>query len=109
MGVLKYVIANQDRFNFDANTWKTAVSPYVADPNAFNCPVVHSGEAYSFNSALFGANSMAVTEPANTVMIYEGKDQKLDFRHEGMAVVAYVDGHVRAISEYSAQKLKWTP
>ena len=42
-------------------------------------------------------------------MIYEGKNGKLDFRHEGKATVGFADGHAKLIDAQGAKKLRWKP
>ena len=51
----------------------------------------------------------ATPEPAETVMIYEGKNGKLDFRHNGRATVGFADGHVKLTDAEGAKKLRWKP
>jgi prepilin-type processing-associated H-X9-DG protein len=107
-GVLRCTGDNRDKCNLDANRWRPAVAQYISGANVFRCPADGSqGESYSFNSELFGATTSAMGNGWNTVMVYEGKDQKLDFRHDGKAVVVFADGHVRAIEKPWDQKLKW--
>jgi prepilin-type processing-associated H-X9-DG protein len=50
----------------------------------------------------------AVASPAKTVMIYEGKAGKLDYRHNGRAVVGFMDGHCKLINADEAAGLIWT-
>jgi len=66
-------------------------------------------ESYAFNEKLDGAELDLIAEPANTVLVYEGKDGKLNFRHGHRAAVAFADGHVELINEEQAKTLRWIP
>ena len=78
----------------------------------FHCPADgdnYEKESYSFNEKLDGVSVAEIAEPANTVLIYEGKDGQLNFRHDCRATVAFVDGRVELINEEQAKTLRWTP
>jgi prepilin-type processing-associated H-X9-DG protein len=66
-------------------------------------------ESYAFNAALENLRLDQIPEPAATVLLYEGKEGKLDFRHDGKANVAFADGHVETIGPDDVKKLIWTP
>lgn len=66
-------------------------------------------EGYAFNATLEGILLKDIKQPSRTVLIYEGKDGKLDFRHEGMACVSFVDGHVQAVGPDEVKDLIWNP
>jgi prepilin-type processing-associated H-X9-DG protein len=112
--------------------WQKALYPYGKTPQIFFCPlrvekpanaeeqalrdkmaddlgVPRSGEPYALNTHLDGLNLADLAEPARTVLFYEGKDEKLDFRHDGKSNVAFTDGHVKAIGPDEAEKLIWNP
>jgi prepilin-type processing-associated H-X9-DG protein len=40
-------------------------------------------------------------------MLYEGKDGKLNFKHDGKAAVAFADGHAKLVTEEEAKTLIW--
>jgi prepilin-type processing-associated H-X9-DG protein len=73
------------------------------DQQVFNCPAEKPDEqSYSYNPEFRGARLAAVAAPAQTILLYEGKDQKFDFRHELNGIkltnILFADGHVKAYS-----------
>lgn len=88
--------------------WPTAVKPYMKSQDAWSCPLTNENPAYSFNTNLLDASQSEIDEPARTVMVYEGKDQVLDYRHNGLAAVAFCDGHTKMCSPSGAESLIWT-
>ncbi|MCW3096312.1 MAG: hypothetical protein JWL77_1930 [Chthonomonadaceae bacterium] len=93
----------------NAASFKTLTSPYVKDGKSFTCPLDPPGvNSYTFNSNLAGVSTNTVTVPDNTVLIYEGKAGRLNYRHAGRASVMFVDGHGKLISPDQATALLWT-
>jgi len=85
------------------------VYPYIKNHDVFTCPLDPVGTVtYTFNSGVAGVPLSAITAPAKTVMLYEGKAGKLDYRHVGKAVVGFMDGHVKQIGPDEAAGLIWT-
>ena len=71
--------------------------PYCKSERLFHCQSDKSGAvSYSFNVNLQGLKASAVKFPAKTVMLYEGKGGKLEYRHDGKAAVGFADGHWQA-------------
>ena len=76
--------------------------------DTFHCSSDTAGAvSYAFNFAIAGKKTTRIKSPATTVLIYEGKGGKLEFKHGGKAGVAFVDGHVKMITEKEAKKLVW--
>lgn len=89
--------------------WVKAVEPYHKNPRLLSCPSHGAGKvSYSMNSALFGASMTALLAPAETVVLYEGENQKLVFRHQGKAAVGFADGRCRLVDANEARSLKWS-
>jgi len=112
LGLNQFMQDHNEKFAFKAGDYKTSVMPYVKSELPFHCPSdTHSGaDSYSFNANLLGVPlAKMMRHPAQTVMVYEGKNQTLDFRHENRAVVGFADGHVRSVSQAEAQTLDWKP
>jgi len=90
-----------------------AVMPYVKSMQIFRCPAdSDKGKdltSYSFNENLEGVSQNQLMNPAEIVLIYEGKDGKLEFRHGGKTTIGFADGHVKLVSEAEAKKLLWKP
>jgi prepilin-type processing-associated H-X9-DG protein len=118
--------------------WQKALFPYVKNENAFVCPLIkqkfeiqtendpklkheaqnlgvrailppEAYESYSFNADLESLKLAAIPDVALTVLIYDGKDGQLDFRHAGKANVAFADGHVKSVTPEEAKNLIWNP
>lgn len=112
LALMQYTQDNNEKFPPSAAGYKDAI--YVKEEKIFHCPADAPGaESYSFNSKLQGISLKKINAPTNTVAVYEGRNQTLDFRHEhtggNVAVVGFVDGHVQAISQNQAQHLRWNP
>ena len=101
---------NDETFKLKADSYKKSLMPYIKSEAVFKCPADPSGGvSYSFNSALAGLNYAKIKSPAETVMIYEGKNGKLEFRHDGRAAVGFADGHAKMVNAEGAKKLRWKP
>jgi prepilin-type processing-associated H-X9-DG protein len=110
LGIMMFCADNNDKIQMSAGDWAKKIQPYVKDMKIFTCPDDRSGESsYSFNGALTGKSQASIVELANTVLVYEGKNGQLDFRHGGRAVVALADGHAKLVSKDEATKLLWKP
>ena len=112
LGLTQYTYDNGSRF--PAGDYKQAIMPYIKSEKVFHCPADTLGsQSYSFNTKLQGVALRKLSNPAETVAIYEGSDQTLDFRHEHrggpVAVVGFADGRVKAVSQTQAQSLRWKP
>jgi prepilin-type processing-associated H-X9-DG protein len=77
----------------------------------FHCPADKSDAgSYSFNRNLEGMTQQDVDRLANprrTVLLYEGKNGRLDFRHNGRATVSFTDGSARLVDRQQAKSLRW--
>jgi len=101
---------NQLRFAIKSNEFVKALLPYTRGRDTFRCPADGKGSvSYSFNTHLSGLARDAVTNPATIVLIYEGKSEKLNFKHGGKATVAFADGHIVMVDAETAKNLQWTP
>lgn len=99
-----------EKFALKATSYKKSLMPYMKIESIFHCPEDKSGAvSYSFNRNLEGVSLRKIAKPAETVMIYEGKNQKLAFRHNGGANVGFVDGHSKLILKEKAKTLRWKP
>ena len=101
---------HDDVFKVKADSWKKAVMPYTKNEAIFHCPVDKSGAvSYSINPYIVGKSPVQIGVPAETVLVYEGRKLKLDFRHGGRACVAFADGHVKMFTAEQAKTLRWKP
>ena len=110
LGFIQYTQDHNDKLPPSAAAYKDAVFPYIKNEAVFRCPSQEGeGAAYSMNSSLQGKSLDDLAHPEKIVLIYEGQNQTLDFRHDGKAVVGFADGHDKALTEAEAQNLKWKP
>ena len=110
LGMLQYTQDHNDKFPPKAASYKDAVYPYIQSEGVFHCPSDQGGPVdYSMNTNLQGISLDNIPHPEAVVAIYEGKDQKPNFRHDGKAVIGYADGHVEEQTEAQAGSLKWKP
>jgi prepilin-type processing-associated H-X9-DG protein len=94
-----------DKLLLSSAKLKTKLAPYVKNADLFVCP--ESGKAYSFNDNLIGRKGSSFKNPAQVVMLYEGSKGVLDFRHDGRACVAFMDGHCKLYNKEQAKSLMW--
>lgn len=104
-------IDNDLVYKIKADTYKKSLMPYWKnEEKKFVCQSnVGKNESYAFNANLSGVSDLKVHDPANTVLIYEGKNSALVFRHDGTAAVGFVDGHAKLITAAEEKKLRWKP
>jgi prepilin-type processing-associated H-X9-DG protein len=101
---------HDEKLALRADAYKAALMPYLKNEAVFRCPSDKSGGvAYSFNHVLQGVSLARIQRPDLTVMFYEGKKGTLSFRHDGKAVVGFVDGRVQAVDGTEAKRLRWKP
>lgn len=110
---------SSDPFSTDADrnapvsnaTLKEKLLRYVKNEDVFTAPGGAKGSVgYRLNLALGNFFDLTrVAAPAETVALYESKNDDLDFRYDGKAVVAFADGHVALVSREEAKLLRWKP
>lgn len=109
LALMLYMQDHDEYFPPKADAYVDKITTYTKTKQVFTCPLDPAGTtSYSFNSGIAGVALAVITNPAKTVLVYEGKDGKLDYRHDGQAHVAFADGHVRAIKPEEANGLIWT-
>jgi prepilin-type processing-associated H-X9-DG protein len=110
LGAMMFVQDEDGVFKLKAASYKKSLMPYIKNEAIFKCPADKSGvTSYSFNASLAGVPMSRIKSPAETVMIYEGRNGKLDFRHGGEAAVGFADGHCKDVTPEAAKKLRWKP
>lgn len=112
LGFVQYTQDHNGKLPSSAAAYKDAVFPYIKSEAVFRCPSQEGeGVAYSMNTNLQGKSLDDLAHPDKVVLIYEGQNQTLDFRHDGKAVVGFADGHDKAMTQAQAQEqgLKWKP
>ena len=109
-------------FAIKPSSVRKALSPYVENDSIFFCPsdkrfpdigaIIQTNRdvsSYSFNANLENTLPSSIKDQDEVVLLYEGTDGVLDFRHNGKACVAFVDGHVEIVSQEAAKSLRWKP
>jgi prepilin-type processing-associated H-X9-DG protein len=110
LGVLDLVQNHGEKYALKAESYKKAILPCVKYEQLFNCPSDPPGPAsYAFNPHIAGVALGRITNPAITVILYESKEGKLNFRHDGKAGVAFADGHAAMVTEAESKTLRWKP
>lgn len=108
LGLIMVETDNDDILKVTAANWQKQIQPYVKNQKLFTCPEDPPGTmSYSLNAKLAGKDTAKINDPAKTVLVYEGKDGQLNFRHNGRACVAFCDGHAKLITKEEAKTLLW--
>jgi prepilin-type processing-associated H-X9-DG protein len=102
----------KDQVSFALNDNLTGMS--WAKMDRVRTPVVGPNGQLEFDPTeleLFDTTHRAVwnVETNKLVAFYEGSNQRLNFRHNGYAVVCLVDGHVQLVNEQQSRLLQWKP
>ncbi len=108
LGCLMYTQDYDEVMPRSAAKYNSLVEPYIKSQTVFQCPLdVKGAISYSMNANLQNRTLADITNPANTVLLYEGKNGKIDFRHEGKAAIAFADGHAKLLTEAETKSLIW--
>ena len=98
-----------DKLLLNTAKLKTKLMPYSKNESVFHCPDTAHPDPYAFNDRLTGKTLASLSEPAKTVLIYEGSNGKLAFRHSGRAAIGFADGHAKLLNAEEAKNLIWKP
>lgn len=110
LGVMQYTQDWDEHYPPAVATFREKIMPYIKDDSLFTSPYDATGhQSYNLNSYLAGHSLADLQEPAQTVAIYLGHDEKLDFRFDGRTVIGFADGHVKAVDAEEAKTLRWKP
>ncbi|MFM7320497.1 MAG: hypothetical protein ACKO5K_03100 [Armatimonadota bacterium] len=94
---------------FPPRKWVEPLVPYFRNREVLTCPLDPPGTVgYSLNPAVAGQPLSKIALMADTVVIYEGRGGKLNFRHDGKATVGFADGHCVLVDARQAMELVWT-
>jgi len=107
-GILIYLSDTANKFDLASATLQKVILPYVKNPKVFLSKA--TGKPFAFNNRLTGINVADVAEPAKTVLLYEGSQEKFTFT-DGKVVIAFVDGHAKSFTpaQVKSGKLRWKP
>lgn len=100
--------------NWCDGTWE-----YTRCEEIYQCPSLPSERGgYAMNEELSGVSLGQMRNPVLTVEGFDargggwnlfGDQELLDTRHQGRAMLAFVDGHVRAVKRENLNSYAWTP
>ncbi len=114
LAAIIFANGHQNKWQFRAVDAKKALQPYLGEFDVFT-PPAGSGVGYVFNQELENKDISSVSVPSETVLLYEavaGPDQpgavrQPAFKHNNRANVAFVDGHVAALTADEFAKVRW--
>jgi prepilin-type processing-associated H-X9-DG protein len=110
LAALQFASDKDDIFEFGKTPYQTAIAKYLRSNKILTCPLDPPNTiSYSFNSALMGKSLTKVAAPALTIMFYEGSNGKLNFRHDGKAMICFADGHAKGITANDLKFYTWDP
>ncbi len=105
---LMYAQDYDDRFPYPATAYKSLLFPYTKNSNLVRCPLDAEGVvSYTMYPNLQGVLLKMIERPDQVVLLYEGKEGKLNFRHSGSAAITFADGHAKMVKEEDAKDLIW--
>ena len=97
--------------------FKNQLKPYIVDDRIYLCPNVELQSGFSLNAALFDKPLAGLN--SQTIIIYEGKDQKIEFRHhfvgQDWTNIVFINGEAKSYSKESLEaalkngEVRWKP
>ncbi|RYG72497.1 hypothetical protein EON80_04105 [bacterium] len=120
-GMQQFVQDHDDQFALKASYFYDAVSPYV-EKTVFFVPGTY--ETYAFNDRLTGqclidlgngivkmteSGQVYLRNAGKTVLLYDGRNEELNFRHDGKAVICLANFEVKLVTREEAKDLIWIP
>ncbi len=110
LGAMQFLQDWDEKFALKADKYQEALIPYIRTDQIFHCPDDKNGQiSYSFNPKFENVSLAQIHAPSQTVLIYEGKNGQLEFRHNNRAGVCFADGHCELVTPEKAKTLKWKP
>ncbi len=116
LGFVQYTQDHNGKLPPSAAGYQQAVSSYGINPQVFHCPAAEGEETdHAMNANLQNVDLDRIAHPSKVILIYEGQNQTLAFRHGGKTVVGFADGHDKALTlaqvQYwtQTQDLRWKP
>jgi prepilin-type processing-associated H-X9-DG protein len=107
MAALQFSLENDEKFAFDASNVYEKLKPFLRNEKLLQDP--KTGKAFALNAQVANTELIKIQHPAQTVLFYTGKNGQLAYDANGKALVAFADGHVKAVSREQAAKLRWNP
>lgn len=107
VAIIQFLQDYDNRYEFAPEHFREVFMSYLPSERSFVHPETY--EAYAFNGNLSGKSLEDVKQPAETVLFYEGEDEKLKYRYDGKAAVCFADGHTALVTPAEATHLIWKP
>jgi prepilin-type processing-associated H-X9-DG protein len=109
-GVMILTQDHDTRIALRADRLREGLTPHVKDLGAFQCPSRPKEPiSYTLNPDLQDVSTSSLRHPALTVLLYEGSNGVLEYRHYGKTVVAFADGSVKQLTPDQTKNLRWKP
>jgi prepilin-type processing-associated H-X9-DG protein len=104
---------SNEEFILDNTSWSNTLKVHLFKNKhsyLLDCPWDGKRKVdYSLNTNLKGLLFDDIFFSNRIPMIYEGRNQQLDYRHDGGAYVAFTDSHVELVSPEQEKFLIWKP
>jgi hypothetical protein len=105
---LRFARENGGRLALNQGNWRERIQEFVEDEAAFKSPGDRAaGPSYTFNPGLANRTLASIRIRQRTVLLFEGRGNRVDYRWDGRAAVAFVDGGVMLISQDDARRILW--
>jgi prepilin-type processing-associated H-X9-DG protein len=89
-------------------SYKDVVMPYIKQEELFRCTLDAEGTlSYRINPNLLGVSAEKVKYPTRTIMLYEGKGDKPEYRHDGRAAIVFADGRASMMTRAEVEAHYW--
>lgn len=94
-----------DTYAFSSEFQEEALQAYLKHDTIWLVP--GTNEKFLFNNRLSGKTFEQIAEPARTILFYEGKDEKPNFRNDGKTFVCLADGRVELADAERFKSFAW--
>ncbi len=105
--LLGFALDNGGKFPLQPFQIREKVLPYYPALDGLG-RFAQSQPPLSFNTKLNGM-ALSKLQKSQTVMLYEGANEQLDFGSDGRALVVLVAGNTRFVNARNAKMLRWSP
>ncbi len=107
-----YAVDYDQQYPRPGAKWNEVTYPYVKNESIYQCPSDPEAPSYQFNPELAGLRLSAVTQPAQSIALFESDDGKtVAYRHNDGANYGFGDGHCKWLKKGAekADDLVWKP
>ena len=110
-GVRRFAEIHNNNYAFAPELVRAAILPILSNFSISDSVWTVSGtnQSWTFNPHLSGKSFDSLKNPTQTVMFYEGQDEKPVFRYDGKAAIGFAEGGARLVTSDEAKNLIWAP